>query len=110
MSNPTTVSVPHNLSREEVRRRLRSRVGELGRHIPGGVADLQTGWPSEDRMTLDIVAMSQRLSATLDIEDKAVRVTMILPPLLGMMSGLIARAVQEKGGQLLLGDESGTKV
>lgn len=109
MSNPTTVSVPHNLPREEVRRRLKTRIGELGRHIPGGVAEMQTGWPSEDRMTLEVVAMSQRLSATLDIQDRAVVVTMILPPLLGMMSGLIARAVQDKGGQLLLGDESGTK-
>ena len=102
MTTPTTVSITHSLGREEARRRIKARLGDLARHIPGGVAQLETAWPSADRMTLDLVAMGQRLSASLDIEDRAVVVTMLLPPLLGMMSGVIASAVRDKGEQLLL--------
>ena len=109
MTQPTVVTIPHSLGRDEARRRLKARAGELPSHIPGGVAEFSTTWPSEDRMDLQIVAMMQRLSATLDVQDKAVVVKMILRPFLGMMSGLIAWAVREQGGKLLLGDGSKTK-
>jgi len=106
MPSPTTVAIPHSLGREEAARRIRSRVGDLARHIPGGVAEMQTAWPSENRMTLELTAMGQRLSATLDIADKDVTVTMLLPGLLGMMSGVIAAAVRDKGQALLRDDRA----
>ncbi len=109
MSQPTVVTIPHSLGREGAKQRLKAKAGDLPRHIPGGVAEFSTSWPSEDRMALEIVAMMQRLSATLDVQDKAVVVTMNLPPLLGMMSGLIASAVKEQGAKLLLDDGSKTK-
>ncbi len=102
MAEPTVVDIPHSLGRDAARQRLRDNVGDMGRHIPGGVADLQTRWPTPDRMVLEIAAMGQRITATLDIEDTLVRATFTLPGLLGMMSGLIAAAVRREGGQLLL--------
>ena len=100
MASPTTVSITHSLGRDEAKRRIQSRIGELARHIPGGVTNLQTAWPSPYRLTLDLGAMGQSLAASLDIEERSVIVTMVLPPLLAMMSGMIARGIQDHGQQL----------
>ncbi len=102
-----TISVPvsHNLPKEEVRRRMRERVGSLDSYIPGNTA-IKSGWPSEDRMTLDITAMGQTIPATLDIEERAVIVTVALPGMLGMVAGAIESTIREKGPKLLLGDQS----
>ena len=102
MAEPTVVDIPHSLGREVARQRLRDNIGDMGRHIPGGVVDLQTSWPTPDRVVIEIAAMNQRVTATLDIEDTLVRATFVLPGMLGMMSGLIAAAVRREGGQLLL--------
>lgn len=104
MTTPTTVELPHSLGREEVRRRLRARIGELASHIPGGFAEVRSSWPSEDRLALDIAAMGQSVSATIDIEERLVRVTFVLPALLGFFSGAVAGAIRDQGGRFLLPD------
>lgn len=104
MTSPTVVDIPHTLGREEARRRVRARIGELPGHIPGGMAEVRSSWTGEDSMALEVKAMGQTLSGTLDIEDRVIRVTMLLPPLLSMMSGVLAAAVKTQGSQLLLGD------
>lgn len=103
MSTPIVVDVPHRLTRDEVRRRLGGRVGELPAHIPGGIATVRSEWPGEDRMAIDVTAMGQTIAATLDIQDTAVRVSFTLPPLLSFMSGPISAAIKSRGAQLLLG-------
>ena len=44
------VAIPHQLEREEVRRRLRDNSHKIADNIPGGV--VTTEWPSTDRMTM----------------------------------------------------------
>lgn len=106
MSRTISVPVVHNLPKEVVRQRMQERVGSLGNFIPGGAA-VTSDWPSEDRMRLGINAMGQQLEALLDVQEKAVLVTVQLPGLLGMMAGVIEGAIKDKGSTLLLGD--GTK-
>ena len=102
-----TISVPvaHNLPKEEVRRRMRERLGSLDSFLPGN-STVQSHWPSEDRMTLQINAMGQNLEGVLDIQERAVLVTVQLPGMLGMMAGMIEGAIRDKGSKLLIGDES----
>ncbi|WP_019834358.1 polyhydroxyalkanoic acid system family protein [Sphingomonas sp. PR090111-T3T-6A] len=107
MASGPTIEIPHTLGRQEVRRRLANRIGELPQHIPGGVAQMTTAWPGEDRMTVHIVALGQSANATIDIEDRIVRVGLILPPILSFMSGAISAAIQRGGEELLLPDHSG---
>ena len=95
------VSVPHNLGREEVRRRLREKGHTIGDGIPGGMADVTTDWPSEDRMTLAINAMGQSLTGHIDIEDNAVRIAMQLPPALGFLKPIVDAAIHQHGAKLL---------
>ncbi|KAB7646551.1 polyhydroxyalkanoic acid system family protein [Polymorphobacter fuscus] len=99
---PTIVDIPHNLGRDVARERLRANVGNLGSHIPGGVAALDTSWPSADRMVIELVAMGQRLTATLDIGDTVVRCSFLLPGMLAFMADAISAGVRRQGSQLLL--------
>ena len=102
MTTPTVVDIPHNLGREAAKQRLRDNIGDLGRHIPGGIGELQTRWPGPDRMVIELAAKGQRVTATLDIEDTVVRATFVLPGMLSFMAGAIASAVRREGSQLLL--------
>jgi hypothetical protein len=106
MNAPLTIDIPHKLGKAGARERLRTRAGELASHIPGGMADVRSSWPGEDEMALEIAAMGQTMSARLEVEEALVRVHLILPPMLGLFSGVISSAVRESGTHLLE-DKSG---
>ena len=97
------VAIPHQLGRDEVRNRLRSRSHTIADGIPGGMAQVTTGWPSEDRMTLDIAAMGQVLTGHIDVEDSQVVLHMELPPALGFLKPIVEGAIRQQGHKLLAG-------
>ena len=100
------IDIPHSLGAEEAKRRLKSRIGELSSHIPGGAADVRSSWPTDDRMTLSVDAMGQSVSTVLDIEEKVIRLQLQLPAMLGFMSGAIEKAIRKGGAAVLLEDKS----
>lgn len=106
MTAPTIIDIPHRLGKAEAKRRMKARIGELPAHIPGGTAEVRADWPGEDRMTVDVAALGQSVSATLDVEESIIRVTLVLPLMLGLFAGKIAEIVRAKGSALLLGDDS----
>ena len=99
MAQPIEVDLPHSLGKDEARRRIANNVHKLTEHIPGG-AQVQSGWAG-DQLNLDVEAMGQSVNATIDVQDKKVRVRVLLPPMLGMFSGMIQAALQRKGDVLL---------
>lgn len=105
MANPTIIDIPHALGREEARRRMKARIGELPGYIPGGVADVVSSWPADDRLALEVKALGQSVSATAQVADDHIRVALVLPPMLGLFSAKITDAIARKGGALLLGDK-----
>jgi putative polyhydroxyalkanoate system protein len=99
MTQPIEVDLPHSLGKDEARRRIANNVHKLQEHIPGG-AQVQSGWTG-DQLNLDVAAMGQSVTATIDVMDSKVRLKVLLPPVLGMFSGIIQGALQKKGGALL---------
>ena len=99
MSQPIDVDLPHNLGKDEARRRIANNMHKLQEHIPGG-AQVQSGW-NGDQLTLDVAAMGQAVTATIDVMDSKVHLKVLLPPMLGMFGGMIQAALQKKGGALL---------
>ena len=95
------LAVPHSLPKAEVRRRLDEKQDSIAGFVPGGLADVETGWASEDRMTLTIRAMGQELAGHVDIEDAAVVFTIDLPAALSFVEPMISGALEEKGRKLL---------
>ena len=99
MSQPIEVDLPHNLGKDEARRRIANNVHKLQEHIPGG-AQVQSGWAG-DQLNLQVAAMGQSVNATIDVEDTKVRLKVLLPPMLGMFSSMIQATLQKKGNVLL---------
>lgn len=95
------VAIPHQLGREEVRRRLRENSHRMADGIPGGMAEVTTSWPSEDRMDMAIAAMGQALVGHIAIDDAQVVLNVDLPPSLGFLKPIVEGAVRQQGQQLL---------
>ena len=95
------VPLPHELGKDEVRRRLKARSHEIADAIPGGMAEVETSWPNEDCMALDIKAMGNGVRAQVLIEDTQVIFEIDLPPALSFVEPVIAGAIRKKGQKLL---------
>lgn len=99
MTQPIDVDLPHSLGKDEARRRISNNIHKLQEHIPGG-AKVQSGWAG-DQLNLDIAAMGQAVTATIDVMESKVHLRVLLPGMLGMFSGMIQAGLQKKGGALL---------
>jgi hypothetical protein len=95
------VAIPHQLGREEVRRRLRENSHTMADSIPGGMAEVTTSWPSDDRMNMAISAMGQALVGHIDIADSQVVLNIDLPPALGFLQPIVEGAIRQQGQKLL---------
>lgn len=99
MTQPIDVDLPHNLGKDEARRRIANNMHKLQEHIPGG-AHVQSGW-SGDQLNLQVAAMGETVNATIDVQETKVHLKVLLPGMLGMFGGLVQAALQKKGGALL---------
>ena len=99
MTQPIDVDLPHNLGKDEARRRIANNIHKLEEHIPGG-AQVQSGW-SGDQLNLEVAAMGQQVNASIDVLESKVHLKVLLPGMLGMFAGVIQGALQKKGSVLL---------
>ena len=105
MTQPIDVDLPHNLGKDEARRRIANNIHKLEQHIPGG-AQVQSGW-SGDQLNLDVAAMGQSVTATIDVLEDKVHLKVLLPGMLGMFCSLIQGALRSKGHVLLEDHQKG---
>ncbi|OYW45891.1 MAG: hypothetical protein B7Z08_01470 [Sphingomonadales bacterium 32-68-7] len=101
------VAIPHQLGREEARRRLHANSHKLAESFPGGMAHAETSWPSEDRMALSVQAMGQAVTGHIDIEDGQVVLNVALPPALAFIEPLVSGAIRQAGPKLLAPPDNG---
>jgi putative polyhydroxyalkanoate system protein len=99
MSQPIAVDLPHNLGKEEARRRIANNIHRLHEHIPGG-AKVESGWTG-DQLNLKVYALGDSVQAAIDVEETKVHLQVLLPGMLGMFSGVIQAMLQKKGNLLL---------
>ncbi len=95
------VAIPHDLDHDVVRQRLRSRSHEIADHIPGGMAEVETSWTSEDRMGMTVRAMGQELHGAIEIEANQLVIDLALPAALSFIEPMIAGAIRQQGQKLL---------
>ena len=100
------VAIPHNLGKDTVRHRLQTRSHMIAEGIPGGMAQVETAWPSEDRMAMTINAMGQSLRAHVDIQDQRIVFVVDLPPALGFIEPIVEGAIRQQGQKLLSAPEA----
>jgi putative polyhydroxyalkanoate system protein len=99
MTQPIDVDLPHNLGKDEARRRIANNIHKLEQHIPGG-ARVNSGWAG-DQLNLNIAAMGEAVNATIDVMETKVHLKVLLPGMLGMFAGLVQATLQKKGSVLL---------
>jgi hypothetical protein len=95
------VTLPHNLGKEEVRRRMRAHADEIASFFPPGLARVTTGWPHEDRMSITAEVMGLAIPGGVEVREEEVVIEMDLPLLLSVMKGPLEAAVKKEGGRLL---------
>ncbi len=101
MSKPTRIAVPHSIGKEEARRRLLARSGDIAGIMPSNVGTATVSWASEYQMMLAVTAMGQQVPVSIDIGEKEVVVMVTLPGMRGFFGDAISKAVQQKGQKLL---------
>lgn len=94
------VAIPHALGKAEARRRIGSRIHELGDFLPG-MATVSTEWTAEDRLRLDVGAMGQAISGTIEVAEAEVVFDIALPAALGFVEPMISGAIRSQGTKLL---------
>ncbi len=99
MARPLVIDLPHKLGAEEAKRRIAGGIGGLVDHLPSG-AQVQSAWTG-DRMNLGVRAMNQEVSAAIDVEERVVRVEVLLPGALSFFARPIEALLRRKGSQLL---------
>lgn len=95
------IPIPHKLGREEARRRLHDRSGEMAGLFPGGMAEVAIDWPSQDRMAIAVTAMGKTVNGHVDVEDDAVVFEVVLPAALAFFEPMVRGTIQEKAQKLL---------
>jgi putative polyhydroxyalkanoate system protein len=95
-----TVSIPHQLSREEARRRVEELVADLLRDYGGMATRVQQSW-SGDTLNFDVGAMGMSVSGHVDVEDQLVRLEAAIPFALAMLAGNMREKIEQEGRKLL---------
>ena len=104
MAQPIQINLPHTLGKFEATRRMRTRIGELPAHIPGGLASVEHRWTADDRLALDIAALGAKVSAMAEVDEANIRLSVQLPPLLEPFRAKIETAIRNRATTLLLPD------
>jgi hypothetical protein len=96
---PLVVSIPHNLGKEEAMRRLKEGLSKAATGVPLLKLD-DPSW-TDNRVAFRAHALGQTASGTIDVEDRFVRLEVVLPWMLAKLAGAISQAVNAKGRLLL---------
>lgn len=102
MAKPLIVDIPHDLGRDEARRRIETGV-EQGRALlaKSGITIDNLAWTG-DRLDFAISAMKQNMNGQIDVGAESVRVECHLPLLLALFAEKVKKVVGREGSNLLL--------
>jgi hypothetical protein len=94
------IAIPHSIGKDEARRRIRERSGEIANFVPG-FASVSTAWQGEDRMNLTVGAMGQEMTGAIEVGENEVAFTVELPAALSFVEPMIRGQIEAKGRKLL---------
>jgi hypothetical protein len=100
MSQPLVVTVPHQLGREEARRRLEAGVGQLRGAFGGQVTSVEETW-TNDHLDMRFGVLGQTITGGLDVAADHVRIELQLPWMLAMLAEKAKGLIQKQGTLLL---------
>lgn len=93
-------NIPHDLGRDEAKRRIVVGLPKLEQHLPGG-GTLSAEWPGDYDLAMTITAMGQTIPVRLAIEAARIAGTVEVPVFLRLMSDQIAGFVKTSAQKML---------
>jgi hypothetical protein len=102
MPKAISVSLPHDLSEEEVKRRLINGIADARTKYPDYLKSARETW-NGNTMEFTASAIGQTVTGRVQIEPKVVHVHVDLPLLLAMLAGRIVPRIEAEGKRLLSG-------
>lgn len=96
----TVITIPHQLGRQEARRRIETGLAALLKPLDGIVTLQRQSWTG-DRLTLTAKALSQTVNGSLDVEETAIHLRLSLPRLLAAALETLKPALRQRA-QILL--------
>jgi hypothetical protein len=100
MPQPLSVSIPHQLGRQEAKRRLDSGIGRIRPELGALVNSLDYSW-DQDRLNFRASAMLQTISGGIDVLDDAVRIEIDLPWMMRLIADTVMKQVRGRGLAML---------
>jgi putative polyhydroxyalkanoate system protein len=95
-----TVSIPHQLPREEAKRRVEELVANLQRQYGGMASRVQQNWTG-DTLNFAVSAMGVSVTGEVRVTDEAVHLEVVLPFALAMLAGGVKQQIEDEGRKLL---------
>jgi len=102
MPRPVTVTIAHELGKDEARKRVQEGFGKLQRQMTGGMMfNFTEEWTSEDTLAFSAKGLGQDIHGEIDIFPQHVRIVVTLPSLLATIAETITGKVEREGRLLL---------
>lgn len=102
MARPVTITVSHDVGKEEAKKRLIAGFDRLKSALGGGMLmSFTQEWTSADRLSFTAKGLGQNITGHIDVFPQHVRIEAVLPGILAGIAETIAGKV-EKEGRLLL--------
>lgn len=99
MAQPLTVTISHNLTKQEAVRRLQNGIARI--RSKGGIAgSIEDEWVG-DKATFKATALFQTISGRVEVMDDAVRVEVDLPWLLSRVADKVKKQIEARGTKML---------
>lgn len=101
MARPVTVTLEHDKSLEDLRRRIDENIDEFTSGLAGKMAlKFRHEWEG-DTLSFEANAMFQKVTGTVEMFPQHVRITVVLPDFLAGMAEKVANKIQKSGAVLL---------
>lgn len=100
MSKPIVVIVPHNLGAQAAKKRIAEGVERLRRNYVEKLAHSEISWTG-DKADLKVVALSQTVTAQLDVQNDLVRIEVQLPWFLAALSDKLQNVLSNSAKESL---------
>jgi putative polyhydroxyalkanoate system protein len=95
-----TITIPHQLGREEARRRIVEQTAQLQNQHGGMLERLEQRWEG-DTLHFLVAAVGQSVSGILRVAERDVYLEVALPWMLAMLAGVVKKQIEQQGRKLL---------
>lgn len=101
MTKPLVMEIPHDLGRDEAKRRLEEGTDKLKPLLEKSSITIQNMAWTGDRLDFSVAALAQSIEGQIDVNPDTVRVEVRLPLLLSFFAEKIQKIVGKEGNLLL---------